>query len=341
MELGVAGGRRTGFALREFVVAASRRWWVRGLAALVAGVVVVVTLRGRAPEPGEILAALRATDARWFAVAVLLQQLSQAAFGRQQRVMLAAFGVRMSRPVALAVAYARSAISLAFPAGSAMSAAYAMGQYRRRGATAAAAATTMVLSGAASVGGLLLAYAAVAGSMVGLRQPALAVVVLLCLVAVVPVVVGAVRARVHHESRIAARLPAAVGRVLREVRTVRPRELGVTVAFAVLNWLLDLACLAAAARGVGFRSRWRSWRPCISRCRWCGRFRSRRGIRADRGEPACRACCRRGSACRRRRGRARLPPRVLLAGAADRSGVAPGVAPRWPAPGRECDVSNC
>ncbi|GAA2657670.1 lysylphosphatidylglycerol synthase transmembrane domain-containing protein [Paractinoplanes durhamensis] len=251
MELGVAGGRRTGFALREFVVAASRRWWVRGLAALVAGVVVVVTLRGRAPEPGEILAALRATDARWFAVAVLLQQLSQAAFGRQQRVMLAAFGVRMSRPVALAVAYARSAISLAFPAGSAMSAAYAMGQYRRRGATAAAAATTMVLSGAASVGGLLLAYAAVAGSMVGLRQPALAVVVLLCLVAVVPVVVGAVRARVHHESRIAARLPAAVGRVLREVRTVRPRELGVTVAFAVLNWLLDLACLAAAARGSG------------------------------------------------------------------------------------------
>ncbi|MEU4240544.1 lysylphosphatidylglycerol synthase transmembrane domain-containing protein [Actinoplanes sp. NPDC026619] len=287
----VAGGALA--AVRKSVLAASQRWWVRALFALVAALIVVVTLRGRMPEPADILAALRDTDARWFAAAIVLQVLSQAAFAWQQRVMLTAFGVRMSPPVAVLIALARSAISLAFPAGGAVSAAYAVGQYRRRGAGPAGAATTMLLSGAASVAGLLLTYGGVAGS----SHPATAVVVVVLLLAAGTFVVAVVRTRSRravrpprpepafhlprarrsgtagsgrapHLSRAgravppveagsAFRLPGAgratgaAWRLFREARAVRARHLAVTVGFAVLNWLLDLACLVAAARGCG------------------------------------------------------------------------------------------
>ncbi|MET3430511.1 uncharacterized membrane protein YbhN (UPF0104 family) [Actinoplanes tereljensis] len=284
-------------AARRSVLAASRRWWVRAGAALLAAVVVVATLRGRLPDSAEIIGALRDADPRWFAVALVLQQLSQAAFGWQQRVMLSAFGVDLPRRVAMALAYARSAISLAFPAGSAVSAAYAVAQYRRRGAPAAAAATTMVLSGAASVVGLLLTYAGVAG----LAHPAAGAVGLLFLLVAASATfwlvhahsrrrpLGAAPGRAGAEVRLAAasaradaeiRLATTAGRVdaagqfgpalgdggrlrgigrvaeyvrglVREVRTVRVGHWGGTVLLAVLNWLLDLGCLVAAARGSG------------------------------------------------------------------------------------------
>jgi uncharacterized membrane protein YbhN (UPF0104 family) len=244
-------GVRRIVAVRQVVVGASRKWWVRALAAVVAGGLVVIGLRGRLPEPGEILAALRDTDPRWFAVALLLQLLSQAAFGWQQRVMLSAFGVRLPRRIAMAVAYARSAISLAFPAGSAVSAAYAVRQYRRRGATSAGAATTMLLSGAASVGGLLLAYAAVAGSTTVARQPAMAVAALLVLAAAAPLVVRVARTRARRTPAAGGPRDGRIARTVREIRSVRLRHWLITVGFAVLNWLLDLACLVAAARGAG------------------------------------------------------------------------------------------
>lgn len=139
--------------------AASRRrawrWLSRFAVIIVALAAVWVTVRGRLPAPGAIWTILRTADARWVAAALAAQVVSQAAFALQQRYLLGAVGVPVSRVAALAITYSRSAISLALPAGSAMSAAYAVQQYRRRGASGATAATVTVLSMVASMSGLL------------------------------------------------------------------------------------------------------------------------------------------------------------------------------------------
>jgi putative heme transporter len=133
------------------------RWLMRVAVIVLAAVAVGVTARGRLPAPGAIWTIWRTADVRWVAAALAAQVVSQAAFGMQQRRLLGAAGTRVSRIVALAITYSRSAISLALPAGSAMSAAYAVQQYRRRGASGATAtaATVTVLSMVASMSGLL------------------------------------------------------------------------------------------------------------------------------------------------------------------------------------------
>ncbi len=82
-----------------------------------------------------------------------------AMFARQQRRLLTAFGVAMTRHRALALAYSRSAIAISLPAGSAISAAYAFKQFRTGGASRRTAATVMVLSGLLSIAALALLYA--------------------------------------------------------------------------------------------------------------------------------------------------------------------------------------
>ncbi|MFI1995181.1 YbhN family protein [Actinoplanes sp. NPDC020271] len=142
---------------RGDAVSERRRWrWPARIAVIVlAAAAVGVTVRGRLPAPAAIWTILRTADARWVAAALAAQVMSQAAFGFQQRRLLGAAGVRVSRIGMLAITYSRSAISLALPAGSAMSAAYAVQQYRRRGAAGATAATVTVLSMVASMSGLL------------------------------------------------------------------------------------------------------------------------------------------------------------------------------------------
>lgn len=53
----------------------------------------------------------------WLVVALAAQVLSQVAFAQQQRVLLAALGVRVAGREMLAITYSRSAISMALPAG--------------------------------------------------------------------------------------------------------------------------------------------------------------------------------------------------------------------------------
>ncbi|BCY11950.1 YbhN family protein [Actinoplanes sp. L3-i22] len=131
------------------------RWLARLAVITIAAAAVWLTVRGRLPAPGAIWTILRTADALWVVAALAAQVVSQAAFALQQRHLLGAVGVSVSRIAALAITYSRSAISLALPAGSAMSAAYAVQQYRRRGAGGATAATVAVLSVVASMSGLL------------------------------------------------------------------------------------------------------------------------------------------------------------------------------------------
>jgi uncharacterized membrane protein YbhN (UPF0104 family) len=233
-------------------VPASREWLrrhgVRLLVGVVAAVAVVVALRGRVPHPADVVSVLAGADLRWLAAAVLGQFLSQAAFARQQRALLSAFAVRLSRRDALAITYSRSAMSMVLPAGSAMSAAFALRQYRRRGASTAAAATVMVLSAVVSVIGLALLYAGTIG------PGALPLIGALAVLSGVLVLLRRPRRDSHAERRPREIRWRWVGRALGQVRTiaaqtrsVRSRYWAAAIAFAVLNWLLDLGCLVAVA----------------------------------------------------------------------------------------------
>ncbi|WP_067499299.1 flippase-like domain-containing protein [Actinoplanes sp. TFC3] len=221
-----------------------RRRWLRVLAWTAAIVAMVLALHGRIPDPGSVVVALGDADPRWLVVAVLAQFCSQAAFAKQQRTLLAALAVALSRRAALAITYSRSAMSMVLPAGSAMSAAFAVKQYRRYGATTAVAATGMVLSGAASLAGLILLYIGVvsAWALVGL--------------AAAGVVGCAIVLRRRRLPRVAVTHWAkgrfeTVRKLVREARAVRLRHWAATIAFAMLNWLLDLACLIAIVHACG------------------------------------------------------------------------------------------
>ncbi|MEU4220448.1 lysylphosphatidylglycerol synthase transmembrane domain-containing protein [Actinoplanes sp. NPDC026623] len=240
--------------------------WPRVLLLAAAGVAAVFALRGRVPDPAQILSIVGSADYRWLAAAVLAQTLSQMAFARQQRTLLGALAVRVSRRDALAITYSRSAMSMVLPAGSAMSAAFALREYRRHGASTAVATTGIVLSGASSIVGLTLLYAGALGTATfaphgGWRAVALAgawmVATALGGWAIVayrrrgPRAGSAPRRTPGPESGRIARGLFQARRVLREARALRLRHWAATIACSVLNWLLDLCCLIAVAQACG------------------------------------------------------------------------------------------
>ncbi|HEY7594134.1 MAG TPA: lysylphosphatidylglycerol synthase transmembrane domain-containing protein [Actinophytocola sp.] len=236
-------------------------------------VVAVLTLRDKLPSLTDVTAALGTADAGWLAVAAGAEMISMAMFARQQRRLLIAFGVHMTRHRSLALAYSRSAIAISLPAGSAISAAYAFKQFRTGGASRRTAATVMVLSGILSLVALALLYATGALATVAVRlgdawraHPALtqvSAVVTLGLLIFVGLLAWQSSWQIHpahprpHASplaRIESRWPRAAT-ALRPVieavansRAVPGRHWGLALAAAIANWLTDLICLYASAR---------------------------------------------------------------------------------------------
>lgn len=243
------------------------RWF-----AIAAGlVIIIVALRDRLPAPGRIAESLAVADTGWLGVALAAELASMAMFARQQRRLLTAFGVTMSRHRALALAYSRSAISISVPAGPAVSAAYAFRQFRTDGASRRAAATVMVLSGLVSMGALVLLYVtgALAAGVVRLASawrahPALIEASLAMAIAVLALVgflawprepaFPSPRPRGGRFARLTVRAPrlarviAPVVDAVRSSRSVAGRDWALALAAAAANWLTDLLCLAAAAQ---------------------------------------------------------------------------------------------
>jgi uncharacterized protein (TIRG00374 family) len=238
-------------------------------AVLVLLIVAVLSLRGKLPSVTSVLDAISAAGTTWLAVAVAAEVVSMAMFARQQRRLLTAFGVRMTRHRALALAYSRSAIAISLPAGSAVSAAYAFRQFRTGGASRGTAATVMVLSGLLSAAALFLLYAtgalATAAVHVGTawddEPPAMKVTIVMAFVMVAVVGLFAWQSsrqiQPHHPHAhhpIVARWPR-LGALLRPLtdaltssRQVDGRHWALATGAAVTNWLTDLLCLYAAAK---------------------------------------------------------------------------------------------
>jgi uncharacterized protein (TIRG00374 family) len=248
------------------------RRWRRPLVLAVATIVAALVLRGRLPDPRQVVSALKVADLRWLLVAVLAEWVSMAAFARQQMWLLHGLGVPATMGKALAVTYSRSAISISMPAGAAVSAGFAYKAFRRWGASPETAATVMVLSGILSTAGLgllyLLGFLALIASHPrdSWHAHPVAVATTLAVILLYGVLGGWLVHRYHpSDPRVPApggqRVDAVPGRWVGTVRNwlaavrgavavalaMPGRYRRIALAFAVLNWLADLCCLAAVA----------------------------------------------------------------------------------------------
>ncbi|HEY1486784.1 MAG TPA: YbhN family protein [Micromonosporaceae bacterium] len=240
-----------------------RHWQLVVVVAMLA--LAYLTLRDHLPSIHSIGTALSSANVRWIIVAAACEALSLSMFAWQQRSLLGATGVPMSFRRATAVTYARSALAISMPAGSAVSAGFAFQQYRRAGATNDRAAAVTVLSGVVSFLGLASLY--VAGILVLLSaEPSETIrnhpVLVAALGAAVALglIAWLIRRRVTAgrtpKPAVAApegsswreRSIATARQALAAWRALRTRDWMVACSFAVANWLFDLLCLVSAGK---------------------------------------------------------------------------------------------
>jgi uncharacterized protein (TIRG00374 family) len=196
-------------------------------------------------------------NAAWLAAAIGAESISFVALAQTQRHLLAAGGTRVRLRQMLGLSFEANALTVTLPGGTGIAAGYSLRRYRRWGASTPAAAFAVVASAALSAvafGALVAVWAVLRGdpagwAAVGAAGPAAGIAA----VAVaqrhrLPRVAAAVgrlvdRCRLRRSSEVAARLERfAVG-----FGAVRPRRRAWTagLAHAALNWVADLACLAA------------------------------------------------------------------------------------------------
>ena len=263
-----------------------RSRWLRLLLVVVAVLVLAaIGLRGRLPDPHELLAALSGAGYGWVALAVLLQCGSIAAFAGQQHYLFTVLGTRIRRRRVLAVTLARTAISISVPAGAAVSTGYAIREYERGGVPKEIGAVTAIVSGLASIGGLALIYVGggaallAYGTTTSLTWRPLVVVAAVVGLTAAAVVLGRRLFNDGHDDerddnhddtgRPTGRPTGSSGRssgragcaatctsysarnAWRAGAGLRVRDWWAVVGYAAVNWLTDLCCLAACIHALG------------------------------------------------------------------------------------------
>jgi putative heme transporter len=237
--------------------------WVRyaGIAA-VASLIAVELVLGWSSLAGA-LHQLRTPHLGWLALAVAAELTAMSAYAHMQRRLLRSAGVRATRLDHVRLAYAAHSLNETLPGGPAFSTRLNYQQMRRFGATPAVASWAIALSGilssaalaAITVGGALWAGGATHWShFVLLVAAALALILGVRHVTRHPSVVDGPLAAYNRLRR----RPAADGRdriagfldQLRAAR-LRPAHGLVAAALALLNWLLDAACLWLCFQAVG------------------------------------------------------------------------------------------
>ncbi|WP_170317151.1 lysylphosphatidylglycerol synthase transmembrane domain-containing protein [Acrocarpospora corrugata] len=219
----------------------------RWVAALAIGGGAYLVLRDELPEPGEIWATITNVSPAWLGVAVVAEAMSMAVFARLFRRLLTLGGTKLSLGRALAITYARNAFSNSLPAGPVVSIAYTTREFGRVGASRPLIAATLVL--AAFYSGVtfgVLSLVALLGSP-ATRVPTL--VIALAVVAVTAMLMGT-RPLVGVLRRRMPRLSAELDAARTAIRAERRDHL-ILAGLALLNWLLDVACLVAVCVAVG------------------------------------------------------------------------------------------
>jgi uncharacterized protein (TIRG00374 family) len=209
------------------------------------------------------------SDPRWWwvAFAVWAELSSVIAFARLQRIMLRPGGVRVPLRRAVSVAFAANAMSVTLPGGSIISSAWTYRRMRSWGASNALVGFGLVASGALST--LALGVIAVLGTTLAGSHPSpwtliaeitAAVVVAILLRRLVrrpDLVLRLAHSGLGWINRVRRRAlntgHDSVQAFLDELILIKPRRRDwlYGVAFASVNWLLDLVCLIASCRAVG------------------------------------------------------------------------------------------
>jgi uncharacterized protein (TIRG00374 family) len=210
----------------------------------------VFVLKNQLPDGGEIIRTMAGLNLSWLAVAVLAEAASMSTFARLVRRVLAVGGTRLPLPRAVALTYARTAVSNSLPAGPVLSLAYATRELARLGAAKPLIAATLVLTGLYSTGSFALL-----GLVALLAEPStrlLTTVALSLLLVGVTVVTAAVRLRFNPLRHWLQR--RAVWKQISAAReSIRPerRDRVALAGLALANWMLDIACLGAVCAAAG------------------------------------------------------------------------------------------
>jgi uncharacterized membrane protein YbhN (UPF0104 family) len=215
-------------------------------------------------------AAVSSLNWYWVVLAFAAELASVPPLAEAQRIVLRSGGVEADRLQMNLVTLGSNAISLSVPAGVALAEGYAYTRYRRFGATAALAAWSELASGAIAFCGLAaiaLAGAVIAGGGAGsILVPLLGVVLAGSAGAALlfrhPVLL--VRGLDWIESSLGptgdllGRLTRGFRDSARSLVQVRPTmgQWASAWGLSVVNWLLDVACLALAFAAVGSRIPW-------------------------------------------------------------------------------------
>ncbi|MFK0170490.1 YbhN family protein [Streptomyces sp. NPDC090306] len=235
-----------------------RSWLRRGLVVGFLALFAVELVLGW-PALSSALSELRAPRPGWFVAALVAELAAMAAYARMQRRLLLSGGLRVPLRRELALTYAAHSLNETLPGGPAFSTRLNYQQMRRFGATPALASWCIALSGILSTAALavITAVAALAAhgtppwlTLIGTAVGAVAITVGLRRVVRRPdMLLGAARPALRRLNRLRRRDADDgldhVRAFLRQLRGARLSAGHGTAAavFALLNWLLDAACL--------------------------------------------------------------------------------------------------
>lgn len=249
---------------------------MRLMAYVATAVVLIALVAAQRALLGESLTTLRSLHWGWVPVLLLADYASRAAVARTHRRLLRAGGTRISQRAAVQVAYAANAMSVTLPvAGAQLGAAFTFRRFLRAGASPAVTAWTLLISGIAATSSFaaLLAVAAIAtgtvnGIVLGLGGALLAALPGWAVLIGLRSPTGRRRLRVLAVSAITGwrrvtqtsgpGSEAALETLLDHLRALRlpARDRAAVVALALVNWLVDCLCLAAAILAVGATIPW-------------------------------------------------------------------------------------
>lgn len=251
-----------------------RRWARLVLGAIGAGVIVTAIVLGR-HTLARSLSALGSLNFGWFALAVVAECVSLAAFGLSRQRLLSADGNQAGLGSVIAITYAGNSLSMSIPvAGAELAAIFSYRQFRRRGLDPALTGWALAVSAIASSSALALVL--VVGALLGGAPLATAAGFLGAAVFALPGVTVVLALRYPRARALANRLlartvqlvrrltrkprldPAVLEQFLARLATIRLGRRGYAAVFglAMLNWLADCACLACAILAAGAPVPW-------------------------------------------------------------------------------------
>lgn len=244
-------------------------WWTCAALIGVAAALVALSRRRELAEAYHLIARVRPFGV---VVAMAFEALSLLCFAAVPRWLLRTGGVRWSLGRMTSTTLAANAMAGAFPGGAAFSAAWLLRCLSRRGAGQVLAVAVVVTAGVASALSLLLVIGVLLSGPAGpdtVVRPVVTVLLItltagltilgLCGFAPLRRVLRRVWGATCRRSGWARRVEADLAGLADQVRSVEPRLWPWLwpLAFALLNWSLDVACLAASMWALGVPVPWR------------------------------------------------------------------------------------